>query len=76
MSAVDTNVGKHIFEKCIKGNVKNNIALVSIILKHLYIIYVYVGYLKEKTCILITHQLQHLTKVDQVVLLENVSIIN
>lgn len=33
------------------------------------------GYLREKTCILITHQLQYLTKVDQIILMENVSVI-
>lgn len=31
------------------------------------------GYLKEKTCILVTHQLQYLTKVDQIILMEDVS---
>ncbi|XP_025405942.1 probable multidrug resistance-associated protein lethal(2)03659 isoform X3 [Sipha flava] len=51
LSAVDTHVGKHLFEKCIKG------------------------YLKEKTCILITHQLQYLTKVDQIILMENAKIL-
>ncbi|VVC32373.1 Hypothetical protein CINCED_3A009972 [Cinara cedri] len=50
LSAVDTRVGKHLFEKCIKG------------------------YLKEQTCILITHQIQFLSDVDQIVLMENASI--
>lgn len=30
-------------------------------------------FLKEKTCILVTHQLQYLTDVDQILLMENVS---
>lgn len=30
------------------------------------------GYLKDKTCILITHQIQYLTSVDQIVLMDNV----
>ncbi|XP_014275661.1 probable multidrug resistance-associated protein lethal(2)03659 [Halyomorpha halys] len=47
LSAVDTHVGKHLFEDCIQG------------------------YLKNKTVILITHQLQYLDSVDQIVLLEN-----
>ncbi|XP_050432547.1 probable multidrug resistance-associated protein lethal(2)03659 isoform X2 [Adelges cooleyi] len=47
LSAVDTHVGKHLFEKCIKG------------------------FLKEKTCILITHQLQYLTSVDQIILMKS-----
>ncbi|XP_014275641.1 probable multidrug resistance-associated protein lethal(2)03659 [Halyomorpha halys] len=47
LSAVDTHVGKHLFEDCIQG------------------------YLKKKTVILITHQLQYLDSVDQIVLLEN-----
>eukprot|EP00102_Acyrthosiphon_pisum_P027033 XP_016664243.1 PREDICTED: probable multidrug resistance-associated protein lethal(2)03659 isoform X1 [Acyrthosiphon pisum] len=51
LSAVDTHVGKHLFEKCIKG------------------------YLKEKTCILITHQLQYLPSVDRIVLMENANIL-
>ncbi|XP_050545468.1 probable multidrug resistance-associated protein lethal(2)03659 [Daktulosphaira vitifoliae] len=47
LSAVDTRVGRHLFEKCIKG------------------------FLKEKTCILVTHQLQYLTRVDQILLLDD-----
>ncbi|XP_060872658.1 probable multidrug resistance-associated protein lethal(2)03659 isoform X2 [Metopolophium dirhodum] len=50
LSAVDTRVGKHLFEKCIKE------------------------YLKEKTCILVTHQIQYLTNVDQIVLMENAKV--
>ncbi|XP_022166663.1 probable multidrug resistance-associated protein lethal(2)03659 isoform X3 [Myzus persicae] len=50
LSAVDTHVGSHLFEKCIKD------------------------FLKEKTCILITHQLQYLTSVEKIVLMENASI--
>jgi len=34
-----------------------------------------IDYLKEKTCILITHQVQYLSDVDQIVLMDNVSII-
>lgn len=45
LSAVDTHVGKHIFEKCIKG------------------------FLAEKICVLVTHQLQYLKNVQLVVLL-------
>ncbi|VVC32361.1 ABC transporter type 1, transmembrane domain,ABC transporter-like,P-loop containing nucleoside triphosphate [Cinara cedri] len=51
LSAVDTLVGQHLFDKCIKG------------------------YLKEKTCILITHQIQYLTSIDQIVLMENTHIL-
>ncbi|XP_060850142.1 probable multidrug resistance-associated protein lethal(2)03659 isoform X2 [Rhopalosiphum padi] len=51
LSAVDTHVGKHLFEKCIKD------------------------YLKEKTCILITHQIQYLSSVDQIVLMESANIL-
>ncbi|CAI6364367.1 unnamed protein product [Macrosiphum euphorbiae] len=50
LSAVDTHVGSHLFEKCIKG------------------------FLKDKTCILITHQLQYLTSVEKIVLIENANI--
>ncbi|KAF6206425.1 hypothetical protein GE061_017658 [Apolygus lucorum] len=47
LSAVDTHVGKHLFEDCIQG------------------------YLKDKTVVLITHQVQYLEYVDQIVLLED-----
>ncbi|XP_039296147.1 probable multidrug resistance-associated protein lethal(2)03659 [Nilaparvata lugens] len=47
LSAVDTHVGKHLFDDCIKG------------------------FLKKKTVILVTHQLQYLSGVDHVVLLNN-----
>nr|CAD7603849.1 unnamed protein product [Timema genevievae] len=47
LSAVDTHVGKHLFDECIKS------------------------YLKHKTRILVTHQLQYLTDVDSIVLLLN-----
>lgn len=45
LSAVDTHVGKHIFEKCIKG------------------------FLADKICVLVTHQLQYLKNVQHVVLM-------
>ncbi|KAL1140805.1 hypothetical protein AAG570_000733 [Ranatra chinensis] len=47
LSAVDSHVGKHLFEDCITG------------------------YLKNKTIILVTHQLQYLNNVDNIILLEN-----
>lgn len=45
LSAVDTHVGKHIFERCIRD------------------------FLKDKVCILITHQLQYLKDVEHIVLM-------
>ncbi|CAH1738394.1 unnamed protein product, partial [Aphis gossypii] len=51
LSAVDTEVGKHLFEKCISD------------------------YLKEKTCILITHQIQYLINVEHIVIMENAKIL-
>ncbi|CAG9819495.1 unnamed protein product [Phaedon cochleariae] len=47
LSAVDTHVGKHLFEQCIKG------------------------YLKGKTRILATHQLQFLKQADMIIVLNN-----
>ncbi|XP_063239626.1 probable multidrug resistance-associated protein lethal(2)03659 [Bacillus rossius redtenbacheri] len=47
LSAVDTHVGKHLFESCI------------------------CGYLRNKTCVLVTHQLQFLGDVDQIVILKD-----
>lgn len=46
LSAVDTEVGKHLFDQCI------------------------CGYLKNKSVVLITHQLQYLSKVNTIYLLE------
>ncbi|XP_039444244.1 probable multidrug resistance-associated protein lethal(2)03659 [Culex pipiens pallens] len=45
LSAVDTHVGKHLFEQCIRD------------------------YLKDKVCVLVTHQLQYLQDVEHVVLM-------
>ncbi|VVC26205.1 Hypothetical protein CINCED_3A020489 [Cinara cedri] len=50
LSAVDTQVSRHIFEKCIKD------------------------FLGEKTCILVTHQIQYLVDVDKIVLMENAKV--
>lgn len=47
LSAVDTNVGRQLFNSCIKG------------------------YLRNKTVILITHQLQYLKDADNIVILGN-----
>ncbi|XP_066258777.1 ATP-binding cassette sub-family C member 4-like isoform X1 [Euwallacea similis] len=47
LSAVDTHVGKALFEKCISG------------------------FLKSKTVVLITHQLQYLRDVDHIVFMDN-----
>lgn len=47
LSAVDANVGKHIFRECIQQ------------------------YLANKICILVTHQLQYLTEVEHLVLLNH-----
>ncbi|KAI5642314.1 ABC transporter domain-containing protein [Phthorimaea operculella] len=46
LSAVDTHVAKHIFEKCIKK------------------------YLEKKTVILVTHQLQFIKQVDQIIIMD------
>lgn len=47
---------------------------ITMFLKFVQTYYFYViGFLKEKTCILITHQVQYLTDVDQIVLMENVT---
>ncbi|CAB3248424.1 unnamed protein product [Arctia plantaginis] len=50
LSAVDAHVGRHLFESCL------------------------VGYLRNTTRILVTHQLQFLRDVDQIVILKNGSI--
>ncbi|GBP23004.1 Probable multidrug resistance-associated protein lethal(2)03659 [Eumeta japonica] len=47
LSAVDAHVGRHLFESCI------------------------VGYLRNSTRVLVTHQLQFLKEVDQIVILKN-----
>ncbi|KAG8242932.1 hypothetical protein J6590_056498, partial [Homalodisca vitripennis] len=45
LSAVDTHVGKHLFEDCVTG------------------------FLKDKTVVLVTHQLQYLNDVDHIVVM-------
>lgn len=49
LSAVDTHVGKHLFDECI------------------------CGFLKDKTRVLVTHQIQYLEEADLIVLFNNVS---
>lgn len=49
LSAVDTHVGKQLFNECIKS------------------------YLRDKTRILVTHQIQHLRNCDYIIMLNNVS---
>jgi len=49
LSAVDTHVGRHLFDKAING------------------------FLKDKTRILVTHQLQYLKEVDQILVLKDVN---
>ncbi|RZC33451.1 multidrug resistance-associated protein, partial [Asbolus verrucosus] len=47
LSAVDANVGKHLYERCVRG------------------------FLKNKMCILITHQLQYLSSADKIVIMKD-----
>lgn len=49
LSAVDANVGRQLFERCIKG------------------------YLRGRTCILVTHQIHYLKSADLIVVLNEVS---
>lgn len=51
LSAVDTHVAKDLFEKCVRG------------------------FLKNKTVLLATHQLQFLKYADIIIVVENVSIV-
>lgn len=73
LSAVDANVGRHLFEKCVKG-FTTNFGLDIITLTNYFIFYL-IGFLKEKTCILVTHQLQYLACVDQIVLMNDVRLV-
>ncbi|XP_063908439.1 probable multidrug resistance-associated protein lethal(2)03659 isoform X2 [Zophobas morio] len=47
LSAVDSNVGRHLYDKCVKE------------------------FLRDKICILITHQLQYLSSADKIIVLED-----
>jgi ATP-binding cassette subfamily C (CFTR/MRP) protein 4 len=47
LSAVDANVGRHLYDRCIKG------------------------FLSDKICILITHQLQYLNSADKIIVMED-----
>lgn len=49
LSAVDTHVGQHLFDECMRG------------------------ILRQKTVILVTHQLQYLKGADLILLIQNVS---
>jgi len=51
LSAVDTHVGRHLFDKAVNG------------------------FLHDKIRVLVTHQLQYLKDVDQILVLENVYIV-
>lgn len=51
LSAVDTKVGRHLFDECM------------------------VNYLRNKTRILVTHQLQFMKKSDLIIILKNVRIV-
>lgn len=70
LSAVDSHVSRHLFRKCIKGNTIKNIVVLFI-----NILLPFIGYLRDKTCILITHQIQYLSSVDQIILMDKVNII-
>lgn len=75
LSAVDARVGKHLFENCIKGTrciliTPQYFGICVFFFKSVW--FRIVDFLKEKTCILVTHQTQYLTDVDQIVLMENV----
>jgi len=68
LSAVDTHVGKHIFEKCIREYLK--------VIKCFFfcsnkqfdkLIFIF----KDKICILVTHQLQYLKDVEHIVLFDS-----
>jgi ATP-binding cassette, subfamily C (CFTR/MRP), member 4 len=69
LSAVDVNVGNHIFEKCIKDFLKvfafNSNSKFSFPISFI---------LKDKICVLVTHQLQYLKSVKHIVVMNNGSI--
>lgn len=70
LSAVDAKVGNHLFEKCIKGIIlKNNYSKTILMLSIFY----QIDFLKDKTCILITHQIQYLSGVDKIVIMKQVN---
>lgn len=51
---------------------KQTIMIVTLV----YVNFVFLGFLKGKTCVLVTHQVQYLTSVDKIVVMENVNCIN
>lgn len=73
LSAVDPHVGKHIFESCIKSiYIQNETCYLSTL--KMFLFSFSIDYLRGKTCIIVTQQLQYLISVDKVVLMENVRI--
>ena len=68
LSAVDVNVGNHIFEKCIIEFLKV-IQGFQVSSMHFYFFQ-----FKDKTCVLVTHQLQYLKDIKQIVVMNAGSI--
>lgn len=69
LSAVDPNVRNHLFKICIKGYYTkwlNYLTLINLTFL--------IGFLKDKTCVLVTHQMQFLADMDQIVVMDNVNI--
>lgn len=52
LSAVDSRVGRQLFEGCVRG------------------------FLKDKACVLVTHQIQYVKDVNKILILNNVSIVD
>ncbi len=65
LSAVDVKVSKHLFDKWIKWSVRND--------KQWYLYCRSIkSYLKNKICILVTHQIQFLQDATKIIVLDNV----
>lgn len=78
LSAVDTKVGKHLFHKLVHLYLQKYQSSNLFFAIHTCIIYVFrciCGSLRNKTRLLITHQLQYLKHVDRIIILDGVSIL-
>lgn len=65
LSAVDSRVGKHIFEQCVNGFLK---VIFGSVLDVFILIKVFI-FSQNKVCLLVTHQLQYIKEVEHIVLM-------
>ena len=66
LSAVDAHVGKHLFEKCIRGLLKDKVIFIR---SNIVLCFMLHNQVFAKAVLLVTHQLQYLREADEIVFL-------